>query len=180
MNSIITRIGIGVAGGIAGLVAMSTAKRLVQPFVKDLPPKPMDVFPSEKSMSPLGTQHGPDESATDALGRMGYQSVVGHDPSPKGKRALSWGVHIAYGLFVAGLYGLIEARERHTLTRALGTGALFGAGLWLIGDELVVPLLGLQDKPTEYSASRHAQALAAHLGFGLATGATTQILGRLS
>ncbi len=55
-------------------------------------------------------------------------------------------------------------------------GALFGAGLWLLGDELAVPLLGLSDRPTSYPVTSHLQSLAQHLGFGVATAATTGVL----
>jgi hypothetical protein len=59
-------------------------------------------------------------------------------------------------------------------------GAVFGVGLWLIGDELALPLLGLSDKPTAYHPTRHVQSLAAHLGYGVATAATTRALKTLS
>lgn len=180
MNDFLTRLGIGVAGGIAGLAAMSAAQRLVQPLVKKRAPRPTDVFATERTISPLGSHHRPGESATDALGRLGYQNVVGEEPSDRQQRALSWGVHIGYGLLVAGLFGVVEARARHTLPRALGAGALFGAGLWLFGDELAAPLLGLQDKPTEYHPTQHLQSLVAHLGFGVATAATTHTIGSMS
>jgi uncharacterized membrane protein YagU involved in acid resistance len=58
----------------------------------------------------------------------------------------------------------------------LRDGALFGAALWLFGDEIAMPLLGLADKPTQYHPTRHLQSLAAHLGFGVATAATAQAL----
>jgi hypothetical protein len=131
-------------------------------------------------MSPLGSHHRDDESATAAVGRIGYERVVGHDPSEKQERALSLAAHLGYGLCVAGLYGAIEARRRRSLTRAIRTGALFGLGLWLFGDELAAPLLGLSDKPTQYHPTQHAQSLVAHLGFGIATAATTHAIRSLS
>jgi len=179
MSAMITRLGIGVVGGLAGLVAMDAAKRLVQPLVKKRVPKPTDVFASERTMSPLGSHHRPGESATDALGRMGYQTLFGREPSASEEWALSWAVHIAYGLFVAGAYGAIGARRRRSFFRAIRTGAIFGFGLWLFGDELAVPLLGLADRPTQYHATQHAQSLTAHLGFGIATAATTNVIARL-
>jgi hypothetical protein len=180
MSAFMMRVGIGLVGGVAGLAAMSGAKRLVQPLVKKRAPKPTDVFASERTMSPLGSHHRKDESATDALGRMAFERIVGHEPSDRQERALSWAVHIAYGLLVAGIYGGVGARERRTLARAIRTGALFGLGLWLFGDELAVPLLGLSDKPTQYDVTAHAQSLVAHLGFGIATATTTNAIRSLS
>lgn len=180
MNKVITRLGIGEVAGVAGLVAMGALKRFVQPLVKQRQPQPMDVFASENTISPLGTHHQPDESATDAMARLAYQRVVGHEPNERQKRALSLAVHIACGLAVAGLYGVFEGRKRHTLRHAIGRGVLLGFGTWAFGRELAAPLLGLADKPTHYHPTQHAQSLVAHLGFGIATAATTNAIGSLS
>lgn len=172
------RLAMGLAGGAAGLVAMQLVQRVTRPLVKPRPHKPTDVFETERSMSPLGTHHHPDESATDAIARLGYTKIAGQEPSPKLKKALSWGVHIGYGLAVASLWGLARGtRSRRTRVRHIvRDGLVFGAALWLAGDELAVPLLGLADKPTAYSPSSHVQALAAHLGYGVATTAATRYL----
>ncbi|HEX5060400.1 MAG TPA: hypothetical protein VFV99_13625, partial [Kofleriaceae bacterium] len=70
------------------------------------------------------------------------------------KSALSWLVHIAYGSLVAAAYGALRAgHPRNTFL----DGIALGTGLWLFGDELAVPLLGLADKPTAYSPSSHLQ-----------------------
>lgn len=156
-----------------GLVAMQLAQTLSKPLVRQREPKPTDVFLTERTISPLGPQHHPDESATDALGRIAYQKLVGRQPSPRMKNRLSWGVHIGYGLFVASLYGLTRGGRTR---RPLRDGLLFGAGLWLFGEELAVPLLGLGDKPTAYHPTLHLQTLLAHLGFGLATAGATQLV----
>ncbi|NVB82123.1 MAG: DUF1440 domain-containing protein [Kofleriaceae bacterium] len=124
-------------------------------------------------MSPFGPQHEPDEGATEALGRIVYERVVGREPSPRTKTVLSWTAHLAVGFATAALYAVIRGgKNKHVLLE----GALFGTGLWIVMDELTVPLLGLSDKPTAYPASQHAQALAQHLGFGIATVATTRAL----
>jgi len=140
--------------------------------VKKRAPEPTDVFLTERTMSPLGPQHRKNESATDALGRIAYENIAGKEPAQPTKQKLSWIVHIGYGLLVAAGYGAVRGRTRHFVR----DGLLFGAGLWLFGDEIAVPLLGLADKPTAYPAIRHAQALAQHLGFGVATAATTRAL----
>jgi uncharacterized membrane protein YagU involved in acid resistance len=137
-------------------------------------PKPTDPRLTERTISLVGPQHRRDESSTDALGRLAYAKLTGREPSPAAKRALSWAVHIGYGLLVAAGYAALRGgATRH----ALRDGALFGTGLWLLGDEVAVPLLGLADKPTAYPPSRHAQSLAQHLGFGIATAATAHAAG---
>jgi len=58
-------------------------------------------------------------------------------------------------------------------------GPAYAAGLWLLGDELVVPMLGLQSGPTAVPPVQHANRLGAHLAYGLATGVATGLLRRL-
>jgi hypothetical protein len=159
-------LGTGLIAGAVGLVAMELVQRLARPLVRERAPKPTDIFLSERTMSPLGPQHLPGEGSTAAVGRIAYEKLVGKPPPRRIKSALSWGVHIGYGLGVAALYvALRRGRDRDPLR----DGVAFGAALWLFGDELAVPLLGLTDKPTMYSASQHARSLAGHLGFGIAT-----------
>ena len=174
MQHISRGLGAGLLGGAVGLLAMELVKRVTAPLVDKRAPEPSDAFLTERSMSPLGPQHRPDEGATDALGRLAYEAMAGHEPSRATKNKLSWAVHIGYGLAVATLYGAIRGRRAR---RILRDGAVFGAGLWLLGDELAVPLLGLSDRPTTYPARRHLQSLAQHLGFGVATAAATRALG---
>lgn len=63
---------------------------------------------------------------------------------------------------------------------ATGAGVPFGAAVWLIADELALPALGLAERPQAYPVSTHAEMLAAHVVFGLATHATTQQVLRLA
>lgn len=118
-------------------------------------------------MSLIGPQHARDESATDALGRILYERVAARPPSPRMSKILSWGVHVSYGLLVATAFGAVRGRR----ARPFSDGLLFGTGLWLLGDELAVPLLGLSDKPSVYHPTRHLQSLVSHLAFGVATAA---------
>lgn len=166
-------LGLGLVAGAVGLVAMEAVRRATAPLVKKRARKPTDVFVTERSMSQVGVHHEEGESATAAIGRMGYEKLVGEEPSKDTKSDLSWAVHIAYGVLVASAYGLLRGRAHG---HALRDGLIFGTGLWLFGDELAVPLLGLADKPTAYDPTQHLQSFAQHLGFGVATAATTRAL----
>lgn len=174
MHGIRRGLAFGFLGGVAGLVVMEVIRRTTARFVSQerRAPKPTDVFFTERVMSPLGPHHSPGESATGAVGRLAYEKLVGHEPSEEVQSRLSWLVHIVYGLVVAAGYGALHAHARHPIR----DGALFAGGLWLLGDELAVPLLGLSEKPTAYPASRHVQSLAQHLGFGIAMATTTRVL----
>jgi uncharacterized membrane protein YagU involved in acid resistance len=160
------RLGIGALGGAAGLLVMEGLRQVTKPMVERAPKPSDDGSPEDRSISPLGVQHEQDESATDAVGRLAHVRMTGRSPSAGTKRKLSWAVHLGYGLVVAAGYGLLRAgRVRHSWRE----GAAFGAALWLMGDQLAVPLLGLSDKPSAYPAARHLQSLATHIGFGIAT-----------
>ncbi len=166
-------LALGIVAGGVGLLAMEVVRRATAPLVKKRAHKPTDVFVTARSMSQVGVHHEPDESATAAIGRMGYEKLVGEEPSQETKSDLSWAVHIGYGLLVASGYLALRGHARGHLVR---DGLLFGAGLWLLGDELALPLLGLSDKPTAYDPTQHLQSFAQHLGFGVATAATTRAL----
>lgn len=168
-----TSLGFGILGGVVGLAAMEVIRRATAPLVPKRADEPTNVFLSAHTMSPLGPHHEPGEPATTAIGRIAYQKLAGHPPSPRTKSALSWVVHIAYGLLVASAYGALRAGRNR---RVIRNGVAFGTALWLVGDELAVPLLGLADKPTAYHPTQHAQSLAQHLGFGVATVGTMRLL----
>ena len=48
--------------------------------------------------------------------------------------------------------------------------------MWLIADEVGVPLAGFAGPPTEYPLARHASALGSHLAFGLTLEAVRRLL----
>ncbi|CAN5766745.1 hypothetical protein BH10CHL1_BH10CHL1_29710 [soil metagenome] len=58
-------------------------------------------------------------------------------------------------------------------------GSLLGLGLWLFGDELAMPLLGLQEGPVAYSTTTHLNRMAMHLVYGTSTALTMKLLQQL-
>ena len=85
-------------------------------------------------------------------------------------------VHWGYGLLQGGLYGAARASARGL---DLEGGVVYAGLLWLIGDELAVPLLGLQGGPTAATPMQHVNRLGAHVAYGLGTAAVTQTLKHL-
>jgi uncharacterized membrane protein YagU involved in acid resistance len=84
-----------------------------------------------------------------------------------------WIVHYAYGAAWGGLYAALSQR----LKRApLLFGAAFGALLWLVSDEVLVPAFGLAKKPTAYPPSVHLKSLATHVVYGAATAEAQRFL----
>jgi hypothetical protein len=173
----------GLLGSIAGLTAMSMYWQYVAPALSDKSsnnqsekngagtPQPLD------DISLTGKQYRDGESSTAALGRIIYQQVTGQEPkSPETQTILSYLAHWGYGMGQGGLYGAARSSANHF---DLVGGVVFGAGLWLVGDELVVPLLGLQGGPTAVSPIQHAHRLGAHVAYGMALAAATYSLRRL-
>lgn len=178
---------IGLVGGAVGVLAMDLFRQHVSPLLM-----PDDNGQGangntrqgeggserqQAALSLIGQHHRPDESATAALGRILYQAVEEREPDKATKTALSNLVHWSYGILHGGLYGAV--RPALAGGDLLG-GAIFGAGLWIVGDELAVPLLGLQDGPSAAPPSTHLNRLALHLAYGMATAATTQLLKQIT
>jgi len=85
-------------------------------------------------------------------------------------------VHYATGIGWGALFGLLAPR---VAVPALLAGAAFGAVVWIVGDEGIVPALGFAKGPRAYPASAHAKALAAHLVYGTATAASFRAIERV-
>jgi putative membrane protein len=92
--------------------------------------------------------------------------AVHREIPPEKKKTAGSLVHYAYGTLVGGLYGM--AAEEWRPVRE-GEGALFGAGLWLVSDEIAVPALKLSKAPRDYPLKAHAGALVSHLVYGVTT-----------
>jgi hypothetical protein len=163
----------GVVGGLVGLGAVELVRRTTTPLVTRRGSDPRHVFLTERSMSPFGPQHELGEGPSEAAARLAYQKLVGTRPSRATTARGARLVRIASGLLIASVYGALRGGRRR---RAVVEGLALGAGLWLVADEILGPLLGLTDKPTAYHPTHHAQALAQRLGFGVATAATVRVL----
>jgi len=100
--------------------------------------------------------------------------AVGREIPEDWKGAAGALVHYGTGAAFGALYGV--AARRLGVPALLG-GALFGAAIWLVNDEGLVPALGISRKPWDYPASTHVKALASHLVYGTATGAGVRLLG---
>lgn len=168
---------LGLAGGIAGLAAMKYAMKAAGKLglaargedERESPESP--AAQPKRSMSLVGTHHFPGEKAPAAVGRIAYEKLRGERPGPLTREMLGNSVHLGYGLIMAGLYGLVRAGHRGP---DLIGGLAFALGLFVLGDELAVPLLGLSDSPTETPVREHGKFLVGHLAYGLATAAATQ------
>lgn len=175
----------GALGSVAGLAAMGLFFKATQAFSNgsggssDTGEEKEDILERQDALddiSVVGEQSREDEPATASVGRIGYSKVAGHEPDEETRHKLGQAVHWGYGVLVGGVYGALRS-EAHTPDLAAGLG--YGTALWVIGDEIMVPLLGLSEGPTAHSVPDHAKALGAHLAYGAATATATQALKRV-
>lgn len=141
---------IGFAAGLVASFAMAKAQRLV--------PNPGG-----------GSGEPSTEEAGDALSRALCGTPL---PGPE-KADAGELIHYAFGTALGAAYGALRTEWSGIGT---GFGTLFGAGVSLVVDEALVPLLGLGPSPTRTSPSTHVYGLASHLVFGAALESTYRIL----
>jgi putative membrane protein len=114
-------------------------------------------------------RRGSEEESDNAAVRVASavsEGVFNHKLKKNEKETAGAASHYVMSAASGGIYGAVaELLPRATI----GAGLPFGAAVWLVADEVVVPALGLSKKPAEYPLSIHAYALASHLVFGLAT-----------
>jgi len=75
-------------------------------------------------------------------------------------------VHYSYGALAGAFYGA-AAEVVPAVTKGVGT--YYASALFLGGDEIGVAALGLAKSPLNYPLSSHANALGAHLVYGVTT-----------
>ncbi len=170
-----------VSGAVGGLIASWTMNKFMQVSAKAtqaLQPRRHDqgdaaasstATQSEQQSQPQPQQQQSAEDSEDATMKAAnklYKAVRHRELSPEQKKKAGPVVHYAYGTLVGGLYGALAEVTRKP---KLGVGTGYATVLWAVGDEVAVPLLGLSKSPTEYPLSSHANALAAHLVYGITT-----------
>lgn len=175
----------GALGSLAGLAVMGLYFRAAQAVSSgedragsepDDGEDPLEEIDALDDIAIAGQHSEEDEGATESVGRIAYEMATGHDPDHETRQKLGQAVHWGYGVLVGGMYGALRPEaEAPDLVAGLG----YGTALWVLGDELTVPLLGLSEGPTAHSIPDHAKALGAHLAYGAATATATQALRRV-
>jgi hypothetical protein len=103
------------------------------------------------------------EPATVRAAEAVFKSLL-HRELPESEKPCAGEIaHYAMGAVSGAAYAAVAAR---LALATKGFGLLFGVVLWLVADEVAVPVMGLSKGPWEYPASSHAYALASHLVYG--------------
>jgi putative membrane protein len=113
-----------------------------------------------------GSSQGQDEDATMKMAELLSEKVLHRKLSPDEKKKAGPVVHYGYGALAGGIYG--AAAEIVPAVRK-GGGTFYATALFVGGDEIAVPTLGLSRPAIAYPLSVHANALASHLVYGLGT-----------
>jgi hypothetical protein len=146
----------GAAGaGIQSLFFRATAK---------LTPKPTQLPSGEGK--PVDEAH--EKSSLDTVARRWVEHLMRRGPIENKQRAGQL-VHYAFGAGWGGLYGLWRESTRVS-------PLLFGALVWMLSDNLILPAFRLAAWPNRYSLKEHHYALQAHFAYGLGTAATYALL----
>ena len=96
-----------------------------------------------------------------ALSTVGYELT-----DPRAKQMAGEFVHLAFGALNGALYGLAAELDPRVTAAA---GVPFGASVWAVADEGVVPALGLSRGPREASTGLLAYGFLSHCVFGITT-----------
>ena len=122
---------------------------------------------TERRLAPKERAHAQeDEPTTVKAAERIAEEVLETEIPDEHKPAAGRAVHYAMGTVSGAIYGATS--ELLPFVR-WGNGLAFGAVLWWIADNEVVPAIGLADEPSRYPPSTHAYALASHLVYGMVT-----------
>ncbi|MDQ6787793.1 MAG: DUF1440 domain-containing protein [Acidobacteriota bacterium] len=147
-----------IKGAVAGLVGGLIASFVMSEFQTLLRAL------SEEEKKPKKKKE--DEPANVKIAEAISENVFDHKLKKSEKEPAGVAVHYAMGATSGLIYGI--AAEIAPISTA-GLGLPFGAAVWLVADDIVVPALGLAKSATEYPLSTHAYALSSHLVYGLTT-----------
>jgi hypothetical protein len=128
----------------------------------------------------LGRGAQPPQAKTDAskdatvrVGTAAYEALTGERPAKQDEVKLGSAAHYAFSASLGAAYALLYDEQRWV--RA-GRGALFGAAVWAIADEGVIPAMGLSRGPRHLGLGVLLFSLAAHLAYGLSLDAAHRAL----
>ena len=118
-----------------------------------------------RELQKRGSDRDSDDAATRAA-QYASESLLEHELDDSEKESGGALVHYAMGAASGTIYGVAS----ELLPAAtVGAGLPFGAAVWLIADQAVVPAAGLTKPSTEYPPREHGYSLVSHLVYGLAT-----------
>ena len=164
-SHVVRNVMAGLAGGLVASYAMEHFQRALANVSRDMGGAP----------GGGGQQHRKPQSepATYKAAEAVTEAVTGEPLPDEYKPTAGSIVHYAFGGAVGAIYGAAASNSREVT--AWG-GLPFGATVWLVADEMGVPLAGLSKPPAEYPLRDHLSAFATHLVYGATTEAVRRLL----
>lgn len=163
----------GVAGGLAGSLVMNQFQELLGKLMAN------EARPhGGQSLQQGSPDHGigrelaergvdePDDNAAVRTGNAVSELVFAHHLTKSEKEKAGAIAHYAMGATSGAMYGAMAEVMPAT---TVANGLPFGAAVWVLADEFIVPASGLSRKPSDYPPSIHAYSFASHLVYGLTT-----------
>ncbi len=150
------------AGAVAGLAAgyiMGEFQGLWSKLTEDEAAKQKGQE-AEKRRSPEQSSDSTVKTAAN------ISKTFGHRLTKKEAKTAGPAVHYAFSATMGALYGVLA--EADPKARA-GFGTVFGSGLFVGADEIMVPLLGLGKPVQKVPLSKHVYGWVSHLVYGAST-----------
>ena len=155
----------GFAGGLIGALAMNLFSRAVSSAGNGR--EATGAAPGNdrvgRGVQPPQADGPAGDDATVRVGSIAYRTVTGRTPDHGIRPWLGTAVHYAFSGTIGACYAL--AADRLPIIRA-AYGTAYGTAVWIVADELIMPLLGLSRGPRQLPAGVHAYALAGHWVYG--------------
>lgn len=158
--------GIVVRGLFAG-AAGALVQNLFFAATARIAPAPTKVPPQLGKPEPQARK----ENSLETVGRRLVDNMMKRGPlEGDQKRRVAAAVHYGFGAAWGGLYALL--RESLPALPA----SLFGLGVWMASDNLLLPAFRVSAWPKHYTAKEHVYGANAHVVFGLSTAAAYALL----
>lgn len=150
----------GALGGLAGTLAMNYAQRLWTRVVDGMPPQSAGGKHDAREWQEREEGQNSNELVAQAVAT----TIAGRRLTRDELTIAAPLVHYSFGAAIGAIYGsLIHANREDPWRR----GSTFGAAVWLMADEVAMPLLRLSRPTTERSPEKHLQSFVAHIVFGV-------------
>lgn len=158
----------GALAGVAGALAMNQFQRLAARAGEGREADDATIGLPRTGRGPQPAQ-AIGNASDDATARVANAalSVVGYQLSdPRAKQMAGELVHLAFGAINGAIYGVAAELDPRVTAAA---GVPFGASVWAVADEGIVPALGLSRGPRETSAGLLAYGFLSHCVYGATT-----------
>ena len=149
----------GMIAGAAGAGAQSLFFALTRRWM----PKPSRPPEGE------GKPEGDDVPALQAMAARTVEGLMKRPLSDSAKPRVASAIHYLFGAMWGGLYGLARETARFP-------PQFFGAAVWMLSDNLLLPAFRLAAWPHRYGLKEHRYALGAHMAYGMATAGSYAVL----